>query len=361
MNDVAELKQFVTVHARAQRIPRRVYQQLLDRIHNDDDGSPGSWAVEWSRAGAEAERRGELLHACQFYNMARYPYVDGSARRQAAHSLVGAFGQWAARQPDLESLDVAVGGQRVRCWASGLSVSAPRPLGIISGGIVSTKEQWASLLRPARRLGMAGIVMELPGVGENPLRYDIDSWQMLSTILDTVKDRADVSQTYMLAMSFSGHLAFRCALEDPRIKGVVTAGAPVAKFFTDRAWLSKVPRITRDTLAHLTQVNAPADIDHMAAWALTAGQLSALDIPICYMASRHDEIIPNSETRFLLENLPQLRLIENDDVHGSPRHITETRLWCALSMQRIRGISNAQTAALSALLSLVRAARRLAG
>jgi pimeloyl-ACP methyl ester carboxylesterase len=359
MNDVSELKQFIIVHARAQGIPRRVYEGVLGRIDTDDDGAPGSWAAEWSSAAAEAERHGDLLRACRFYNLARFPYVSGAARREAADKMTAAFDRWAASQPDIERLDVETGGGRVRCWASGLSASDRKPLVIICGGIVSPKEQWASILGPARRLGLAGVVTELPGVGENSLRYDADSWRMLPALLDAVADRADISRTYALAMSFSGHLALRCALEDQRIRGIVTAGAPAARFFADRAWRSKIPRITVDTLAHLTQVSPDESTDRLEGWALTAEQLSAINVPVYYLASRRDEIIPADETRFLTEHLRQLHLAETDDVHGSPRHVTETRLWCALSMQRVRGISNTQTAVLAGLLTLARAGRRL--
>jgi hypothetical protein len=45
----------------------------------------------------------------------------------------------------------------------------------------------------------------------------------------------------------------------------------------------------------------------------------------------------------------------NDDVHGAPRHTLESRLWVALSLQRLRGVSNLQVTTLRSLLGLLRA------
>src|SRR6185369_11819876 len=115
--------------------------------------------------------------------------------------------------------------------------------------------------------------------GENTLTYGPDSSRMLSALLDAVADRADVTHTYPIAMSFSGHLALRCAMTDARIRGIVTVGAPTSRFFTDAGWQRGLPRVTTDTLAHLAHTD-PQDIPGgLARWALTGDDLAALDIP----------------------------------------------------------------------------------
>src|SRR5215472_9590148 len=99
MNDVAELKQYVEVHARAQDLSPARYQAILDRISTDDaGGGPGSWTGEWSAAAQELERAGRLLEACRHYNLARFPYADGPARRQAHADCVRTFDEWRQRE-----------------------------------------------------------------------------------------------------------------------------------------------------------------------------------------------------------------------------------------------------------------------
>lgn len=358
VNDVDELKRFAFVHARAQNI--RSYRDVLTRIKTDDEGSPGSWVFEWQRAAQELEREGRLLQACRCYNMARFPFVDGAARHLALARCISTFDRWRGqRQPGIQRLDVDLPRGRVRCWADGLSTAQRRPVLLIMGGIVSIKEQWAQGLVPLRRLGMASIAIEMPGVGENTLPYDADSWQMLSAVLDAVADRAKVSETYALAASFSGHMALRCAHRDSRIRGVVTVGAPVSEFFTDRAWQRGLPRITADTLANLTGMSFDQLAYSLPSWRLTEQELAALGIPVCYLASRRDEIIPARDVGYLKRHLPHLHLVENDDVHASPRHRAEVRLWTVLSVLRVREIHNAQRAVIGATWHVLRARGRL--
>ncbi|MEN3357458.1 MAG: hypothetical protein V7637_1440 [Mycobacteriales bacterium] len=359
MNDVGELKRFVGTHARAQNLPPAATQQLLGRIRTDDPGGPGSWVGEWSAAADALEQGGRDLDACRHYNIARFPYVDSPARQWALDRCVQAFDWWRADQRDIQRLDISVDGGQVRCWTTGLSALRRQPVLLVMGGIVSVKEQWAPVLLQARRLGMAGVVTEMPGVGENTTRYTPRSWQLVSAVLDALGDRADVARTYAVALSFSGHLALRCAAADDRIRGIVTAGAPVSAFFTDPAWQRDLPRITVDTLAHIAATPAgrlPADLGD---WALCPEHLAALDIPVCCIASRRDEIIPAEDVRLLQQHVRRFRLLEHDDVHGSPRHVAESRLWTVLSIMQMRGVHNAQRVAVSGLWRALRARGRL--
>lgn len=317
MNDVEELKQFAAVHARTQGITPQQSEAVLSRITTDDGSESGSWAGEWTRAAADHEAAGRLLDACRHYTMARFPFVDGPAREHALRKAVETFGKAGT---GLERLDV--GG--IRCYAKGLGLG--KPAVILLGGIVSIKEQWAPLLLQLGDLGFAGIVTELPQAGENTLPYDEHSWQMFSTLIDAI----GADEVYAMAMSFAGHLALRCATTDKRIKGVLTVGAPTREFFTDQAWRAQLPRVTVDTLAHLT---GGADL---GGWGLTEDELSSLDIPVAYVASTRDEIIPPADISLLRTEVTGLQLLENDDVHGSPEHTQVTGPWLVAALRAMR-------------------------
>ncbi|MEU0990962.1 alpha/beta hydrolase [Streptomyces sp. NPDC005953] len=347
MNDLAELKRFVVAHTRSQALPPEHYGPLLARIRHDEDGTAGSWVSEWS---AEAERlaaSGQLLEASVHFNMARFPFVDGPARSAALTRCTDTFSQWAADHPALARWDVELPQGRIRCWSTGLDSTDPKPLLVMTGGIVSIKEQWAPVLLQLAALDFAAVVTEMPGVGENTLPYDSGSHRLFSAVLDAVGDRADTSRTYLLALSFSGHLALRAAVQDRRIRGVVGAGTPVRAFFTDARWQRSVPRITTDTLAHLTGSTSDEVYRLIGDWALTSEELSALDIPVAHVTSLRDEIVPPSEAGLLRERVRGIRLLAHDDVHGAPSHFAQTRLWTLLSILRMRGGHGPQRAALT--------------
>lgn len=359
MNDIAELKRFVVLHARAQQLSPDQYQPVLDGIDNDDEGEAGSWAVEWSRSAAGLRERGDLLAASRHWTMARFPYVDGSTRQKALDNAVAAFDSWRAGQAGIDRLRLETPRGELHCWATGLSGEPARPLLLIMGGIVSTKEQWAPALPLIRQLGMAGVVAELPGVGENSRPYKRDSWRMIPDLLDGLGQAAIGVEVYALALSFSGHIALRAAAHDGRLSGIVLAGAPVHDFFTDAGWQRRLPRITRDTLAHLMGTEPAAVAGQISDWPLTEDELRSVRAQVNCIVSTRDEVIPRSDVNRLTGTLPRVKLLEHDDVHGSPDHVVESQLWGILSVLRMRGTLPLRRAAISATLSMTRLRRRL--
>jgi pimeloyl-ACP methyl ester carboxylesterase len=322
MNDVTELKHYVSVHAESLGMPADHVRRLLASITDDE-----SWVAEWATWGSKFEAEGKLLDASQHFNFARFPFVDGPSRQAALDRCVDAVDRWRQGIPGIERLDLDILGGRVGCWGGWLDNKPSRPLLLISGGIVSIKEQWAPVLLAARELGLAAVVTEMPGVGENTLRYTPESWEMFPAILDALRDRADVTRSYVMAMSYSGQAAFRAAPEDTRIRGIVTAGAPVLEAFANAAWVRALPRVTIDTLAHMTGAAADALPRHLPGWALSGSQLAAIPVPVYYVASSRDEIIPPGDLRLLRRYVRKLDVLEHDDVHGAPAHAALTRQW----------------------------------
>ncbi|MFI0897249.1 alpha/beta hydrolase [Streptomyces sp. NPDC020983] len=354
MNDVEELREFALVHARTQQIPPVRYTEVLHRITHDGDGD-GSWVGEWSAAAAATAAGGDLLTASRLYTMARFPYVDGEPRQRAQDEARAVFERWRTENaPELRPLTVQSPDGPVHAFSTGGPADRGRPFVILMGGIISTKEQWAPTLLRLGRLGIRGVVTELPGISTG--RYRPDSWQLLPQLLDAVADRADTRRTYAMTMSFSGQLGLRAALADRRIKGVATVGAPLHHAFTDTAWQQRSwPRITVDTLAHLTGTDAAKVGAHLADWALTPEQLAAVDVPVAYVASRRDEVIPAEDINLLRRQVRALELLEFDDVHASPRHVGVTAPWLAGAVLRMHGAPPPQRLVLRAVVAAQRA------
>ncbi|GAA3127183.1 alpha/beta fold hydrolase [Streptomyces rectiviolaceus] len=335
MDHLEELKEFARLHARGQGMSPRHATDVLARIGNDTAGDAHSWAAVWTAEGKTSAARGDLLDACRHYALARFPYHGDEDRVLAQKLCVETFDQWRRTQQGIERLEFEHPEGTVACWASGLD--KPRPLLIVMGGIVSVKEQWAPLLPVLRKLGFSAVVAELPGVGENTFTYGPDSWRMLTFLMDSLADRAQVTDTSLLALSFSGHLALRAAAEDPRVSRVLTVGAPVSDFFTDDAWWPRVPGITVETLRRLTGADGAVQLRSLLReFALTDDALRDVRIPVRYVASSRDEIIPAREQSLLRRTLDDVRFKVFDDVHGSPHHLGAMRRWLFSSLLWLR-------------------------
>lgn len=336
---LAELANFARLHARAQGLDEPTVATVLRRILTD--GTDAAWPRVWAAHGDRLLRAGRPLEACRAYTLARFPYPADPERRAAGAAAVRAFDRWRRRTGGIRRLELDLPGGRAAAWAAGPEPREHRPLLLVIGGIISVKEQWAPFLRAARRLGVAVVVTEMPAVGENTGTYGPHSTELIPELLDALGAHACAAGVEVVALSFAGHLALAAAAHDPRITGVHTVGAPVAGVFADPETWRNLPATTRATLAHLTgEDGSSAGEDgaagdgpdaavrkRLAPMALRPDDLAAVRVPVRYVASRRDEIIPRREWERLAVALPDFTWVEFDDVHGSPAHLTDTRLW----------------------------------
>ncbi len=72
-------------------------------------------------------------------------------------------------------------------------------------------------------------------------------------------------------------------------------------------------------------------------------------VPVRYLASLRDEVVPPDDLALLRAHVRDLVVQENDDVHGSPAHVLESRLWVVESLMRLTGRPGGRTALVGAL------------
>ncbi|BBG01408.1 MULTISPECIES: alpha/beta fold hydrolase [Pseudonocardia] len=357
----AEVVELARLHAGAQGISRAAFDTVVGSIGSIGDaagsiGDGGGWAAAWARVGDRKAAAGLPLDACRHHAMARWPYPADPAGARSAIECVRTFDIWRRRAGGIDRLDLDLPGGRVGCWTTGLdpAVDPPpgpsRPLVLVLGGIVSIKEQWAPLLTGMRRLGLPVVVTELPSVGENTVRYGPAATDLIPQLLDRLGPHACRRGVHVIGLSFGGHLALAAAPDDPRIASILTVGAPVHRLFADRALWPLLPRTTTATLEHLTGTRGADTPALLSSMALSPDALGRVRIPVRYVASRRDEIVPRSEWELLARHLPDLEWVEFDDVHGAPAHLADTRLW--LVTRLLRQCGDRRAAVPGALLAL---------
>lgn len=334
MNYLEELKDLVVLHAHAQGMDINNCSRILSSIEHleDDVKKENSWCQQWVNHGDQLSIENKSEQAFQCYNLARFPFISTNAQQVAYKKCVDTFNHWVlGAHADIQSLSADFDNVSVPFYfRPGPSLDAP--LLLVMGGIVSIKEQWYQFLAVAKRLGLAVAVCEMPGVGENPLVYKQGSYRFIGSLIDSLEGKANINNVHMVGFSFSGHMALKLSQEDKRIKAITTSGAPAYHFFTDKIWWDVVPLTTKRTLAHICNVAEENLFDVMQGFALDSNLLKKVDIPVYYVRSLRDEIIPAEEKTFLLSSLKNIHFRENDDVHGSPHHMQELRKYVPITI-----------------------------
>lgn len=343
-----ELQEFVRIHARMFEITPPALEAILRRIRYPSGDSDGAWPMEWLRAGQYLHSRGRYLDAARHYSLGRFPYVDGPARALALKRCIGAFDSWSHRQRTIHRLILMVDGQRVPAYGANLAAEAP--VLVLMGGIVSLKEQWYQFLR-AGLFGMPIVALDFPGTGESPFDYGPQSAKQVAAILDAALKRVGAERCVVLASSFSGSVFAQVAAIEPRIAGLIMHCSPLHHFFSDRAWWSRVPTTTKLSLAATMKVSLDEAEIQLPKLAVKRDELAALRIPVVYIASLRDEIVPSADWEMIEELVPSGRVIGFDDVHAAPNHTRQAGLEI---MSAALTITRRQRSAIGVALGLMR-------
>ncbi|MBE5102259.1 alpha/beta fold hydrolase [Priestia aryabhattai] len=321
-NYLQELKQFVELHIKSQSLNLVKPVEVLERISSPKGKGEGTWAFEWLQAGNEVFEK-NVLEAIQCYNFARFPYVNDETQQEAYEKLISSFDSYLSIT-NIKKERLSFNGGTFNVYTS--SLNPKKPLLLVMGGIVSIKEQWFKFLEVGPKLNFSVIVAEFPKVGENSLPFQANSFEIIQNILNYFEDEVDVDHTYYVGMSFGGQLGIQCAVKDSRIKGIVTVGAPLYEFYhlTNKEW-NGLPLVTKKTLSHVCELKESELRNSLVDLSIDKNDLNKLDIPITYVFSLKDEIIPAAELEFIKKYIRNLDLVTFEDVHGSPNHMNQVQ------------------------------------
>ncbi|WP_045859458.1 alpha/beta fold hydrolase [Teredinibacter purpureus] len=337
MSYLAELRDLVMLHAHAQNMDIPRCSNILERVRELQSEKEGSWAYEWMSEARGLLGQGNNYDAYQYFNLARFPYPSTPLMHEAHSTCVATFKEWINNAaPDVECCHAPYRGCIIPFYLYPCD-KKNAPTLLVMGGIVSLKEQWGQFLLAGKKLGMSVIVAEMPGVGENPLPYDEHSYGYLTALLDAVSAKVNVDYVHTVMMSFSGNLAIGQAPFDQRIRAITSVGAPIQAFFLDLEWWQSVPNTTKYTLAHLCRQEVDSVFSYLSRFAISEEEIANLDIPLYYVRSSRDEIIPSEEGNILKRNARNFYLKEFDDVHGSPDNMAEMQKfvpWTVLNESR---------------------------
>lgn len=219
---------------------------------------PDHWAEQWSKVGLAYEQKGDALKkqgadgksigeayysAFDYWRIARYPCASTPGKKEAYRHSLRAFRKAATYFPrPLEVVEIPFRDGKLVGYLQLPAGATHPPVALHWGGVDGWKEDRQRANDMFHALGVATLVVDIPGTGENPVLYaDADAERTYSAWIDYLVKRKDVdgSRIGVWGGSFGGYWAARLAYtEANRLKGAVFHGGNVHYGF-QREWLEK--------------------------------------------------------------------------------------------------------------------------
>lgn len=229
---------------------------------------PDEWAGLWCKAGLGYEAKADELakqggdrkqigdlYFLAFNNcrVGRYPTASTPGRKEAYRNSLRTFRK-AAQYFDLplEIVEIPFDGKTLVGYLQIPKGVTRPPIVMHWGGVDGWKEDRQGTSRVLHRLGLATLVIDMPGTGESPVRYvDAAAVRTLSAFIDHLVGRQDVdgSRIGVWGGSFGAYWAAKLAyVEAARLKGAVFQGGNAHYGFQEK-WLR--PALTQTASTYL--------------------------------------------------------------------------------------------------------------
>ncbi len=215
---------------------------------------PELWAKEWSRVAKPYEEKGATLEqsgkfkeareayvqAYAYYATGRYPTPHTPGKMACFHKSLEMYekaGKFFA--PILERVEVPFGEKTIPIYVRVPKDGQKHSIVINFGGIDSFKAESYEYDEGLQKNGMASCAVDMPGVGECPIKASTTAESIFSAVIDYLENRPDVDpkRIGIMGRSFGGYWAAKMAhVEANRLRASIVWGGGVHYFFQED-WL----------------------------------------------------------------------------------------------------------------------------
>jgi esterase FrsA len=315
IDDVDELKATVTrLRGTTQDLWVPVWEEVGRRHEEVGD--------ERGRAGEHPAARRAYLQAKTYYAIGRFPGEISPIKRAISDACARAYRKACAHlDPPLEVVEVPHEGRTIRCHfraPRGASASQPVAALLIMCGADVFKEDRGWAAEFALDNGLAALVMDGPGTGENPIPWSPDSvsaWVAAIAWLEA-RPEVDAGKIGAFGISRGGYSVLQLAGTIPdRVQAVVAnAGHPFGYRMTDDELDAFVRVRNRRATWRFGDPDGPpsfpptsraqelAGFEH---WALSEqGLVDRIVQPVLMINGKLDHLAPIGNIYFMLESGP---------------------------------------------------------
>ena len=245
-----EIKTMIRDRTGKRNIFRRAKREDVESVlANLTSKDPELWAAEWSRvakpykeeairheqAGRSKDAREAYLQAYTYYATGRYP-VPHTLGKQACFRKSLEMYEKAGRyfEPPLEKVNIPFDDKTIPSYLRIPRDSRKHSVVINFGGIDSFKAESFEYDEALQEAGMGSCAVDMPGVGECPIKASTTADALYSAVIDYLEKRPDVDAKRIAIMgrSFGGYWAAKMAfVEAKRLRASVVWGGGVHYFF----------------------------------------------------------------------------------------------------------------------------------
>lgn len=294
------------------------------------------WIPRWEEVGERHELEGDrmeekgdyeaarrsYLQAKTYYAIGRFPGEITEEKKRLSARCAEAYRKASLHlDPPLEVVEVPHEGRAIRSHfraPSGASSDAPVPAALIMCGADVFKEDrgWAGEMALAE--GMASLVMDGPGTGENPFPWAPESVSAWEAAIDWLGGRAEVDADRIGAFGISrgGYSVMQLAGVAPDKVGAVVAiaGHPFGYRMSPDEMRAFVDHANRRASWAFGEPGGPGsfeptseerEAEKFSRWALSEqGILENITMPVLMVNGKHDHLAPIGNIYFMFEHGP---------------------------------------------------------
>ncbi len=312
---------------------------------HEDDGD------RLAAAGSFEPARREYMLAKTCYSIGRFPGEITPLKAAVSADCARAYRKACEHlDPPLEVVEIPCDGRAIRAHFRAPRSDDPVPAVLIMCGADIFKEDrgWASEMALAN--GLASLVMDGPGTGENPFPWDPASVKAWVAAIDCLAARPEVDAARIGAFGISrgGYSVMQLAGTLPEmVRAVVAvAGHPFGYRMSEDEIAAVVEARNRRTAYVFGAPGGPPSfeswsVEHeneiFSRWALSElGILDRITQPLLMINGKRDHLAPIGNIYFMLENGPvtgREARVYPDDGHCAFKHYKE---WAPASFAWLR-------------------------
>ena len=311
-------------------------------------------AEELAASGDTSAAREKFLLAKTYYSLARFPRPLTPLKEQANQDCIRAYLRACEYlDPPLEVVGVECKGERITShFRAPKEANAENPVPavlVMCGGDMFKEDRgWAGEM--ALEHGLATLVMDGPGTGENPFPYEPESVSAWKAAVDYLAARPEVDAGRIGAFGISrgGHSVMLLAGSCPeKVRAAVASAGHHFGYRMTEAEMANYVANSKRRAAYIfgapgdgpsfPETTAEKEEALFRRWSLSElGLVEKIVCPVLMINGKHDHLAPVGNIYYMLEHGPvtgKEARVYPDDGHCAFKHFAE---WAPESFRWLR-------------------------